>query len=60
MVNLVRVLMHKTLQPYGCKRLLMGEVYPLPADMADRIVQQGRGEIVLELDTEDEADAVIE
>jgi hypothetical protein len=42
----VEVLMHKTAMPRMCKRLLMGERYSLPEDIAQRLVSIGKAEII--------------
>ena len=44
----VKVLMHRTTQPRMGRRLLAGEEYMLPREIAERIAEQGRGEIIEE------------
>ena len=52
------VLMRKTLQPRLGKRLLEGEIYPLPVEMAEQLERTNRGEIIQDLPTEDDDEAI--
>ena len=44
----VNVLMKATARPRGGKQLLEGEQYPLPPEIAERLVKQGKAEVVSE------------
>jgi len=46
MSDTLRVLMRKTIQPRFGKRLLEGEIYPLPQVFAERLEHTGVGEIL--------------
>jgi hypothetical protein len=44
--EMVIVLMHRTMRPRHCRKLLEGEQYRLPKPLADRLVSRKWAEIV--------------
>jgi len=56
MPETLRVLMRKTIQPRLGKRLLEGEIYPLPVVFAERMQHTGVGEILHDEESDDQAE----